>query len=476
MINDAHLGKIDFILTKSISRFGRNTVEVLETVRMLREINVTIYFEKENIYSNDTKLDFLLTIMTSMAQEESRSISENIKWSVQKRFKEGKVNIIPGNFLGYDKDDDGNIIILEDEAKHIRLIFNSFINGLTTLEIAKLLMKEKVKTIKGNSKWSSQSVLRILQNEKYAGNAVLQKTYTIDYLTGRRVVNDNIVDKYFVENSHPGIIDKKDFSLVQEMLKKDNYLLADSPRNSAYPLTNLVYCSSCKRPMKRHIHNYKRPSEKIVLNCNHAPRIKITCDQKVIDNDLVLSAIDDFSNNLLDVDKINNEIIDAIDKNKDQTIILKEISSQNKKLDTKRSELDNLIKDYKNLIKADPLVFDSKYKEIRDQVSLIEEQISELNLELSSLRVNENKIQMINNHVKSKFKLSKSNFIKSFIKIILVTPKNDLIIVLDNSTILASEILSDFTILDNSTLLLKKTHYDKDLNKNISYKVVAINE
>lgn len=476
MIHDAHLGKIDLILTKSISRFGRNTVEILETVRMLREINVTIYFEKENIYSNDTKLDFLLTVMSSIAQEESRSISENIKWSVQKRFKEGKVNIIPSNFLGYDKDEKGEIIIIEDEAEIIRLIFSSYINGLSTYEISKMLMKEGIKTIRGNTKWDSQSVLRIIQNEKYAGNAILQKTYTIDYLTGRRVVNNNIVDKYYVENSHPGIISKSDFNLVQEMIKKESYLMADTHKNSTYPLTNLVFCSSCKRPMKRHVHNHNRPSEKIVLNCNHAPKIKLACDQKVIDNDLVLSAIDDFTNNLLNTNKLNTEIISAIENNKNIDYLNAEIERLTIDNHNAQNELEKLVDDYKELIKEDPSKFDTEYKNIRNSMAKQEEQLSKLNMELSSTIINEHRIKMIEKHINNNFKLSRSNFIKTFIKIILVNPNNDLIIVLDNSPLKASEILNDFTMLDNSSLLLEKTHYDKELNKNITYKVVSINE
>ncbi len=163
MITDAKNGKIDLILTKSISRFGRNTVEVLQTVRELRELGVDIYFEKENLNSSDTKLDFVLTIMSSIAQEESRSISSNIKWSVQKRFKEGKMMLNTTNFLGYKKDDDGNLVIIPEEAIIIERIYDLYLEGHSPYDIARILEKEKHKTATGKATWQTSSVLRILQ-------------------------------------------------------------------------------------------------------------------------------------------------------------------------------------------------------------------------------------------------------------------------------------------------------------------------
>lgn len=475
MIEDALLGKIDLILTKSISRFGRNTVELLETVRMLREQDITIYFEKENIYSNDTKLDFILTVMSSIAQEESRSISENIKWSLKKKFSEGIVTIIPSNLLGFGKGDDGKVFIIEEEAETIRFIFDCYIRGISAYDISKLLIKSNMKTIKGNLTWDSQAVLRILQNEKYAGNAILQKTYTKDYLTGKREINDNKVDKYYVENSHPAIIDKNDFKLVQEMIKQEAFLNADTPRNSKYPLTNLVYCSICKRPMKRHIHNYNRQSEKVVLNCNHAPKIKLRCEAKTIDNDLVMSAIESFTNILIDKETIQNKVLNNLSSDTDPFALTKKINEKESEIHNIKVKLESLISNYKKNLN-DPHLFDLEYQKLIDKLNNENEAFENLKDKITTTTVNLNKRDLINNYVRNKFKLSSSVFIRNFIKLILVTPNQELIIILDNDDTLPSEILNDYTVLDNWDLLIDKTHYDEVLNKNVSYKVVLKNE
>ena len=161
--------------------------------------------------------------MSSIAQEESRSISENIKWSVKKRFSEGKMMLNYTSFLGYTKNEDGDLVIVPEEAKIIEMIYSNFLRGLSAYEISKLLMDQGLKTKMGNSKWTTHSVMSILQNEKYCGDALLQKTYTVDYLSGKSVPNDNIVDKYFVENSHPGIISKEDHKTVQNLIRKRDY-------------------------------------------------------------------------------------------------------------------------------------------------------------------------------------------------------------------------------------------------------------
>src|SRR5690554_7553741 len=137
------------------------------------------------------------------------------------------------NFLGYKKDDDGNLVIIPEEAIIIERIYDLYLEGHSAYDIARILEKENHKTATGKATWQTSSVLRILQNEKYAGDALLQKTYTVDYLTHKRVINDNIVDKYFIEDSHPGIISKEKYNMVQVMIKKDNERLARSEEHTS---------------------------------------------------------------------------------------------------------------------------------------------------------------------------------------------------------------------------------------------------
>ena len=178
MIQDALDGKIDLIVTKSVSRFARNTVDSLTTVRKLKEKGVEVYFEKEQIFTLDSKGELLITIMSSLAQEESRSISENVTWGQRKRFADGKVSIPYGQFLGYRKGADGLPEIVPEEAETVRTIYRLFIQGKTTNAIAASLTRNGVPTPGGKEKWQATTIESILTNEKYKGSALLQKKFT----------------------------------------------------------------------------------------------------------------------------------------------------------------------------------------------------------------------------------------------------------------------------------------------------------
>jgi DNA invertase Pin-like site-specific DNA recombinase len=193
MIEDALAGKIDLIITKSVSRFARNTVDTLSTVRRLKEKGVEVYFEKENIYTLDSKGELLITIMSSLAQEESRSISENVTWGQRKRMQDGKVSMPYKRFLGYEKGPDGQPQIVESEAETVRLIYTLFLSGQPYRDIAARLTELSIPTPGGKTVWSTSTVRSILKNEKYAGNAILQKKYTVDFLTKRTKVNEGEV-------------------------------------------------------------------------------------------------------------------------------------------------------------------------------------------------------------------------------------------------------------------------------------------
>ena len=220
MVDDALSGKIDLIITKSISRFARNTVDSLTTVRKLKENGTEIYFEKENIWTMDSKGELLITIMSSLAQEESRSISENVVWGKRKGFAQGKASVAYTHFLGYDKD----FSINEREARTVRLIYKLFLSGLSCTSIAKEMERREEKAPYGGERWHSGTVKSILTNEKYRGDALLQKEYISDFLQKTRKKNEGEIPQYYVEEHHPAIIDPATFELVQaemERRKKD---------------------------------------------------------------------------------------------------------------------------------------------------------------------------------------------------------------------------------------------------------------
>lgn len=243
MIADALAGKIDLILTKSVSRFARNTVDTLTTVRKLKEKGVEVYFEKENIYTLDSKGELLITIMSSLAQEESRSISENVTWGQRKRFSDGKVSLPYKHFLGYEKGEDGLPKIVESEAQTVRLIYKLFLEGKTPSGIAKHLTKSGVLTPSGKTNWSSSTVESILTNEKYKGDAILQKTFTVDFLTKKMKVNEGEVPQYYVTNSHPAIISPELFDLVQNEMKRRKSMAGHQSGTECF--SSKIICGEC---------------------------------------------------------------------------------------------------------------------------------------------------------------------------------------------------------------------------------------
>ena len=220
MIKDAMDGEIDLIITKSVSRFARNTVDSLTAVRKLKDKGVEVYFEKENIYTFDGKGELLITIMSSLAQEESRSISENITWGKRKSAADGNISLPYKQFLGYEKGENGLPQIIEKEAAIIRLIYKQLLEGKTPTAIAKYLTAHGIPTPSGRPNWRCGVVESILTNEKYKGDAVLQKTFTTDFLTKKKKVNEGEVPQYYVEHSHEAIIPADEFDMVQTELAR----------------------------------------------------------------------------------------------------------------------------------------------------------------------------------------------------------------------------------------------------------------
>ena len=248
MIADALEGKIDLIITKSVSRFARNTVDSLSTIRKLKDVGCEVFFEKENIWTFDSRGELLISIMSSLSQEESRSISQNVLWGKRKRMADGKVEVPFGRFMGYDRGKDGNLVINEEQAKIIRRIYSLFLQGMTPYGIAKQLTSEGVKTPGGKDIWSGSTVKSILTNEKYRGDALLQKTYTVNTLEKKRVANNGLAPKYYVEGSHEAIIDRDVFLRVQaEIVRRANILTDGKKRvySARYALSSIVVCGHC---------------------------------------------------------------------------------------------------------------------------------------------------------------------------------------------------------------------------------------
>ncbi len=266
MINDAMTGKIDLILTKSVSRFARNTVDSLMLIRKLKENHIEVYFEKENIYTFDAKGELMLTIISSIAQEESRSISENTKWGWRHRFAEGQYHFACKNFLGYDRGDDGRLTINPAEAETVRLIYRLFLEGSSYHSIATELTRRGLKTVKGNDHWIAATVHSILTNEKYKGDVLLQKTYVADYLTHKCIPNEGAVPQYYIHNDHEAIIDPLLFDRVQfEILQRSREKRLKYGNDSFSGMIHCMDCGGWYGPKVWHSNSWY---SKVVYQCN----------------------------------------------------------------------------------------------------------------------------------------------------------------------------------------------------------------
>lgn len=247
MMNDCRKGKIDMVITKSISRFARNTVDCLQYVRELRSLQIPVLFESENINSCDVKGEVMLTILASLAQQESENISRNVKLGFKFRYQKGFVMVNHKKFLGYDRNEDGELIINEKEAAVVRRIFKDYLSGKAPRKIADSLEADGILTGAGKERWHSSTILKMLQNEKYIGDNLTQKTITVDTLNKVRKVNKGQEDQYYIKHSHPAIIDRETFEAVAKEVMRRRILHRDGKRIYAakYALADLCKCGEC---------------------------------------------------------------------------------------------------------------------------------------------------------------------------------------------------------------------------------------
>ena len=309
MIADCKAGKIDMIITKSISRFARNTLDCLNYVRQLKDLGIGVTFEKENIFTLDSKGEVLLSILSSLAQDESRSISENSTWGIRRRFEQGKLHVNHTKFLGYDKDKNGNLVVNEKQAKIVRRIYKEFLDGKGANRIAKDLELSGVPNWNGKAKWYEGSIRKMLTNEKYKGDALLQKTYTVDFLSKKRADNNGQVPQYYVEDSHPAIIDKEMWEAVQlEMERRRNYALQYGIQKLEYatadnPFAGRVICGACGKVFGRKVWNSTDERfRRIIWRCNgkYVEKGERGCDSRHIDDRVLYQAFVDVFNMMVE--------------------------------------------------------------------------------------------------------------------------------------------------------------------------------
>ena len=381
MIADALDGKINLIITKSVSRFARNTVDSLTTVRKLKEKGVEVYFEKENIYTLDSKGELLITLLSSLSQEESRSISENVTWGQRKRMADGKVSIPYGRFLGYRKGADGLPEIVPEEAETVRLIYRSFMEGLTTNKIAQLLMKKGIPAPGGGEKWYNGTIESILTNEKYKGSALLQKKFTVDFLTKKQKVNEGEVPQYFVEHSHPPIIPPEEFELVQAEITRRKTI--GKVYSSSNIFSTKIICSCCGGFYGAKVWHSTDKYRRVIWQCNHKFQNGEKCSTPHLQEEIIkekfVQAFNFISANKEDFLASCRQIRDMLS---DCTAVDRKIDV----LQTKKDELTAVMQDFirENASKIqNQEIYNQKYSQYEEQMLETEKSIHRLQAQKS---------------------------------------------------------------------------------------------
>jgi site-specific DNA recombinase len=285
MIRHAYEKKIDIILCKSVSRFARNVLDAINTIRELTELGVRIIFDKENIDTGDMASEFILTMLSATAQEESRSISENINWALEKRYERGEPVFV--RKLGYQKNEQKEWIIIEEEAHIVREAFEEALNGKTPAQIAKQFIKKRYKKINGRTDWTSTTVRLMLLNRDYTGDVICQKYYTESYLSHKRVANNGERNQYFIENHHEPIVSRETFEAVQRELerrKKPN----KNKKVNRYPLSSRIQCGKCGGNLHRFI-----CKGVVRWRCENNVRSKELCTMGSIKEEVIREAMQD---------------------------------------------------------------------------------------------------------------------------------------------------------------------------------------
>lgn len=358
-------GHIDMIITKSISRFARNTLDCLKYIRQLKEKNIPAFFEKENINTMDSKGEVLLTIMASLAQQESQSLSQNVKLGLQYRYQNGEVQVNHNRFLGYTKDENGHLIVEPTEAEVVKRIYLEYLEGASLLQICRSLEADGILTAADKAHWRPETVKKILRNEKYIGDALLQKTYTVDFLSKKRVKNNGIVPQYYVENSHEAIIPRDLYMRVQEEMVRRANLHSGANRkkrvySSKYALSSIVYCPKCGDIYRRIAWN-NRGKHSIVWRCvsrvEHGPQC---CDAPTVQETELQDAVMQAINTAY---QCRDAVLEQLHQNIDEA--LSETEQSDESIDARLEELQKELLRLANS-KAD-------YTEIADEIDHLRE-------------------------------------------------------------------------------------------------------
>lgn len=381
MIKDALAGKIDLIVTKSVSRFARNTVDSLQTIRELKEHGVEVMFEKENIRTFDSKGELLITIMSSLAQEESRSISENVKWGLRKQYADGNHHQSTKMFLGFDYKD-SKLVVNEKEAVVVRRIYEMFLRGYTNGQIARALEADGIPSPAGKQKWSYTTINSILTNEKYKGDALLQKTYIESFLTKKMKRNKGELPQYYIEGDHEAIIESEKFDLVQRLFKERQAAKKKGYYAALHTFSGRIRCGDCGCWYTYKLWHSNDKYRKSVWQCGHKYLDGDVCQTPNLDDDYVKEKSVEAINKLLQQKGAKIPILKRIISD---VLHVEELEEQRKLMEVELEKAVDAVNDHvannANVIQ-DQEAYNSKYDELmrsyEDTSTILEETLEEI--------------------------------------------------------------------------------------------------
>lgn len=393
MIEDCRKGKIDIIITKSVSRFSRNNLDCLLYVRELKELGIPVIFEKEGINTLQVSSELLITLFSGLSQAESESISMNVKIGKRQSLKNGNVPFCYKSFLGYQKGADGNPEIVPDEAKIIRRIYEEYLAGKSLNDIAKSLMSDGILSPRGKTVWTSKVIMSILSNEKYKGDALLQKTYIADCISKKSKKNNGELPMYYIENNHPAIIERKMFDKVQEEISRRNSKRKVRQKgtktelgkySSKFALSELLFCGNCGTPYRRVTWTI-RGKKKVVWRCisrldfgtkycQNSPSIEESALQNAIAEAITKKAKTEGAN----VDRISHHFKMYQDKQDAGSII------------AKKNRLNELIQNIEALTNMDNEAaqngdFDSQFEQLYNEMYTLKDELDEIEKQQAKL-------------------------------------------------------------------------------------------
>ena len=432
--------KIDLVITKSISRFARNTVDCLEYVRQLKNLGIGVIFEKENINTLTMTSEFMIALYGSFAQAESESISKNVSWGKEKAYREGKVQFQYQNLLGYRKGTDGKPEIVPEEAETIKLIYKLFLDGYSMTNIKKVLESSGTLTAKGKKVWNESLISSILKNEKYVGDALLQKTYTLDCITHKVVRNHGERPMYLVTDHHAPIIDRDTYNRVQQELARrsskrkisDKTITEQGKYSSKYALSELLICGHCGTPYRRTTWS-ARGKKQIVWRCiSRLEHGKKYCpDSPTIKEDqlhkAIIHAINNYYSCRNDIARILKANIGTVLECQGQEEIIS-IENRLKEIDTARNDLISLIASGG----CDEDKLDNEFSRLYQEEQQLNEQLETLksqNKTSSETQAKLNKIMSMIENEKFELETFDNVLIRKLIECIKVLNKAEILVI-----------------------------------------------